>query len=408
MRILLHDYGRFPFTLQLARELARRGNVVGYAFSDAATERADVSVEEDDAPVNLFSIPLHKPLAKQQFLQRYGQEVHHGRAMTTVLSRFRPEVVLSANTPLDAQRHIQHWCRKQDVRFVYWLQDLLGIASRRILKKRLGAAGAVIGSHYIYLEKALLRRSDAVVAIADGFARFAVDAGAHRSCVHRIPNWAPLDETPQLPRSNEWSVAHGLVDKRCLIYSGTMGMKHDPNLIVGLAEAMRPQGDVRVVVISEGSAVGTLKRARQERGLDNLVVLPFQPYPVLPEVLASATVLIATLERSAADFCVPSKVLTYMCAARPMLLAMPEHNLTAQTVANNQFGIVTSPEDADAWIRGARLLLDDPALRKSMGANARRFAERAFAIRPIADKFESILGVEARSRADHSVATDLA
>ena len=46
------------------------------------------------------------------------------------------------------------------------------------------------------------------------------------------------------------------------------------------------------------------------------------------------------IEADAGKFAVPSKVPSYMCAGRPILLAAPKENLAARTVARANAGIV--------------------------------------------------------------------
>ena len=61
------------------------------------------------------------------------------------LARFKPDAVLSSNTPLVAQRSAVDWCGANDVRFVFWQQDALGIGIRNMLTRRYGRAGTLIG-----------------------------------------------------------------------------------------------------------------------------------------------------------------------------------------------------------------------------------------------------------------------
>ncbi|HLA64378.1 MAG TPA: hypothetical protein VK610_08105, partial [Rhodothermales bacterium] len=88
---------------------------------------------------------------------------------------------------------------------------------------------------------------------------------------------------------------------------------------------------------------------------------------------------------------VPSKVLSYLCAARPLLTAMPLENLASRIVAREGAGVVVAPDDLEGFVVGGRRLLDDATARTTMGANARAYAERAFAIDAITDRFEAVL-----------------
>ena len=146
---------------------------------------------------------------------------------------------------------------------------------------------------------------------------------------HLIENWAPLAELPERPKDNQWAKSHGFSDSTNLVYSGTLGLKHNPHLFVELARHFREVANVRIVVISEGLGADYLRGKVSEEGLWNLAVLPFQQYSDLPDALASADVLLAILEPEASKFSVPSKVLTYHCAGRPILASMPSSNLAA-------------------------------------------------------------------------------
>src|SRR5512143_2239209 len=103
-RVLLHDYGRFPFILQIARKLADRGHKVCYICSAAVPGRAALELSpREEENLKLVSIPVSGPLAKQAFVKRRNQEIAHGRQLEKEAERFGPDVVVSANTPLDAQ-----------------------------------------------------------------------------------------------------------------------------------------------------------------------------------------------------------------------------------------------------------------------------------------------------------------
>jgi len=100
---------------------------------------------------------------------------------------------------------------------------------------------------------------------------------------------------------------------------------------------------------------------------------------------------VTTLESDAAEFAVPSKVLSYLCAGRPQLLAAPGINLAASVVQRSASGIVVDPDHAEECIAGVKRLAVDEGLRSSLGENARRYAEREFDISAIAARFEDIL-----------------
>jgi glycosyltransferase involved in cell wall biosynthesis len=174
------------------------------------------------------------------------------------------------------------------------------------------------------------------------------------------------------------------------MYSGTLGMKHRPELLLALARELEKSAGARLVVIAGGAGADWLRDHAGEVREDVLTLLPFQPYERLSEVLGAADVLIALLDAEAGAFAVPSKILSYLCAGRTLLLAAPSENHAAAVVKQAQAGRVVAPEDAEAFVRAARSLMDDDEVRGHCAENARAYAERNFDIAGIADRFEEV------------------
>ena len=141
-------------------------------------------------------------------LGSFGDCVAYGREIARIIQRVKPDVVLSGNTPTEAQRAILKTCKVGGVRFIYWLQDVYSMAVTKLLTKKLGMAGAAIGWYYRRLERAQFRLSDAVIAISEDFVPLAISWGAKQVSV--IENWAPIDDLPIGVKDNGWSRQHGL------------------------------------------------------------------------------------------------------------------------------------------------------------------------------------------------------
>ena len=392
-RVLIHDYPGHAFPAQLARKLARRNyDVLHLSSSSVLTPRGAISSPDSDPPSLRFSeIDLGQVIKKQAFVRRYFKEKRYGRLLGERILDFRPDLIISATTPLDAQAAALDAARKIGARFVFWLQDIQGIAIERLLGARLGLLGRLIGKYYTAMEQRLLRSSDAVVAISEDFRRVLRDWNVEDGAIWTIPNWASPDEVPERPKINPWSQAHGVATTFCFVCSGTLGMKHDPGLLLQLARRYRNDEEACVIVISEGAAAEWLATKARELDLDNLLILPFEPYAALPDVLASADVLVAILEQEAGVFSVPSKVLSYLCAARPILLAVPQDNLAARTVIQAGAGVVVRPGDTQALLQEAEALRRDPVRRSRMSQAAREYAVRNFDLDRIADRFEEVI-----------------
>lgn len=398
MRIYIHDYAGHPFQVQLTRELARRGHEVKHGFSSTNQTPQGALAHQDGDPETFEPDPiaLAEPIEKYNssflgFWTRRKKEIEYGELLVERVASFQPDVVLAANTPLDSLAPLQKWCSENNVRFVNWLQDLISIAAHRLLQKKLPVVGGFIGRIYISLEQRILKGSDAIVMITEDFREVLESWGIASNRLHVAENWAPLDEMPVGQKDNSWAEAYNLTNKRVLLYAGTLGMKHNPELLLNLALEWKNDDSVAVVVITEGVGGEWLRKKKSEHGLENLLLLPYQPFNELPDVLASADILVAILEPDAGVFSVPSKVLTYLCAGRPILLAVPPENLAAQIVTRTGAGVVVPPTAPTAFVHEARKMLDNPQDMVVAGQNGRKYAAESFDISEIADRFEAVL-----------------
>lgn len=402
LRVVVHDFSGHPFQVELSRELARRGHVVLHLhFAGFQTPKAALLREPGDPPtIEVEAITLDQPFAKYRLVRRLFQERAIGAMLARRIAEFRPDVVISANAPLDVQAGALKGARSQGSAFIFWLQDIYSEAIARQLNRKMPLLGRVIVRRFARLERRLLQRSDRVVVISNDFRPFLDRLKVDPNRVTTVENWAPLGEIEPRPKDNPWSREHDLHARPVILYSGTLGLKHNPALLLELSKRLRAERpEARLVVISEGLGADWLR----ERATDipTLVQLPFQPFGRLADVLGAADVVVAILEPEAGAFSVPSKVLTYLAAGRAIVGAIPLANLAARLIEDNGAGIVVSSLDEAAFTSACVGLLDHHDERLAMGRRGRAYAEAAFDIRRIGDRFETLLMTSIS--ADHGV-----
>lgn len=387
--ILIHDYAGHPFQLDLSRQLSISSKQVFHIYT---TSSGGPKAEFKNTNSNLKIINIEHPkVEKGNFFQRALNEYIYGHKLVTLAEKLKPEVIISANTPLLAQKKLLRYAEQKQIPFIFWLQDLLSVAAHTILSNKLGIGGKLIARYFEYLEAMMLRKSDAIVAVTEDFYPFLEKWGVQKEKITIQQNWAPIDEFPVQNKDNFFAKKYGLHEKFVVLYSGTLGMKQNPALIYDTAHIMESENDVIFMVISEGIGAEYLKRRQQKKRLSNLMILPFQPFEDLPAVLASADLLLAILTEDAARFCVPSKVWTGFCAARPNLLVVPEFNQAAKITKKINAGIIVNEQNPKFIKDIIMKLKSNPGYCNEMGNNGRAFAEKNFRIKNIAQKFSNII-----------------
>jgi glycosyltransferase involved in cell wall biosynthesis len=389
VRIVVHDFAGHPGQLQLSRELARRGHRIEHQFCASVTTGRGATARRANDPASFVIRPitLSREFARYSPLVRALQELHYGWLMSRATIAARPDIALFANVPTVPLLLTAMILRARGIPYVLWWQDVFSEAVGVIARRRLGRIGGLIGTLIARVERTVAANAAAIVPIADAFTKPLDAWDIDLAAVHVIPNWGAIDEVPVRPRNNAWAQSRGLTDVSVVMYAGTLGLKHDPAAIAHLVKTAPPRS--RIVVVSEGIGRNWLA---QHVGTDpRLLLVDYQPYEQLADMLGAADVLLAVLEEDASRYSVPSKVLNYLCAGRPILALLPADNAVASIANASGAAIVVPPGDGAAAQRALERLLKDPGLRNRMGLAARRYAEETFDIAAIADQFEAVL-----------------
>jgi putative colanic acid biosynthesis glycosyltransferase WcaI len=403
--IQVHDFAGHPFQAELSRELAARGLTVEHAFAAQYTSGKGRLERQPEDPENLtfHAIETPRPFEKYSPVGRVRFERSFARTWINQLTRRRPELVIACNVPLFALHRFSRFARRTGLPYVLWHQDVFSLALNEELERRLPHVPGMphplvnLGSRYLtWFEKDIVKSARSVVAIDDAFVRQYEAWGLDIGHVDVIPNWAPVDEIVPQERDNDWASANlGRKEPLRLLYAGTLGRKHNPLLLVELIDRLRAQGvDAELTVVSEGEGADVLAEAAAEHPSirDFVRLLPFQPAEQLSKVLASGDVLVALLEPGASKFSIPSKVLSYLAAGRPVMGIMPADNPAAVDI-ERVGGCVVRPHHngltrAVAWLEA---LSADPIRMTALGQQGRELAVERFGIDAITKRFIEVI-----------------
>jgi colanic acid biosynthesis glycosyl transferase WcaI len=392
LKILINDFGGYPFPIELSRQLAKNGYSMLHCYvSNINTPHGNMQKKATDSDnLTIRPIILDSEFKKYSFLGRFKGELEFSKKLNNVIEIFSPDILLSGNTPLIAQSLIQNKCIDLKIKFIYWCQDIHSIAINEYLKKKFSFIGSILAKYFHYKEIALLNKSDKIITISEDFNTILNSWGINQDKITTIHNWAPVEDIELSNKENAWSIKNDLQSKFVTLYSGTLGLKHNPEIIIQAAKDLIHDQDFVFLVISEGIGATYLQKEKAANNLTNLHILPFQDYPNLPLILSSADILLSILESDAALYSVPSKVLTYLCIGRPIILSLKYENLAARIIKENNTGYVLSSANTVDLTNKIKFLKSKPSLAKKLGENGRKYAESNFRISHISDLFANI------------------
>jgi len=379
--------------------------VHAYCESLSATPGDLSSKASDPATLKILGVSIGRKSEKINLFRRYRDELAYGRQISKIVSRSRPRVVITSTSPIIADKMLYAACDKIGAKKIYWLQDLAGKAAKEILREKYGALGELFGEYIRKQELKLLNESDAVISIGDDFNEYLhEEVGLSRQDVHIVPNWAPTDALREGPKENVWSQANGLFGHTVVLYAGTLGLKNSPALLLALARRLQIRArDEMLVVVSTGAGVGWLEEHKTRENLSNLKMLPWQPFDALALMLSSADVLVGSLNSKATGYSVPSKVLSYMCCGRPIVLAASVENSASKMLQTSGAGLVCMPGDEKAFVEAVEKLLDNKQLAQEMGKNGQYFAQREFDIEVKKKEFMAVIQSTTYNQVQHKI-----
>jgi colanic acid biosynthesis glycosyl transferase WcaI len=129
------------------------------------------------------------------------------------------------------------------------------------------------------------------------------------------------------------------------------------------------------------------------------MVKEFVPRARLGELQAIADVSIVTLRSGLGNISVPSKVLGYMAAGRPVIGLVDSSSDTASLLRNAKCGVVLEPGDIVGLARELRALAANPSLAREWGQRGRQHVLDQLDARVVLGRGVEVLETVARGQA---------
>ena len=223
--------------------------------------------------------------------------------------------------------------------------------------------------------KLIYRRSDLILVSSKGFERYVKKFSPSAEIVY-YPN--SVNASFGDPDSGLKPDVPALDEGFCVVFAGNVGTAQAVHVIAEAAERLRDHGDIRLVVIGDGSELEWMRIRVSERGLGNLFLVGRFPVEAMPNLLSRASVLLVTLaDRQIFASTLPNKIQAYMAVGRPIIASMNGEG--ARLVQEADAGISVPAEDGAALADAILTLYLMPAAdRGRLGKNSSRFYQQHF------------------------------
>ncbi|MGB1003042.1 MAG: glycosyltransferase family 4 protein [Salibacteraceae bacterium] len=203
------------------------------------------------------------------------------------------------------------------------------------------------------------------------------------------PIWSIFQQNDKKPKEgNPFIESHGLSNKFIVQYSGNIGLTHNVEALLEIAEELKHNSKVLFQIIGRGPRKEILKQMVKERNLPNCQFLPFQSDEMFPYSLSAADLGVVILDETTSKGSVPSKSYNLMSYGIPSLYVASKDsqlNTYAETYSHAKCFSKSELKNASAFVEQ---LCNDNDQWQQMSVNAVK-ASKDFK-RGNADKFVSL------------------
>lgn len=152
-----------------------------------------------------------------------------------------------------------------------------------------------------------------------------------------VYNWIhPIEKIDR--NNNQFLANHGIANKFIVLYSGNMGMTHDLDVLVDVANLLKEHDDICFLFIGEGGKKKTIISQIEKHSLNNCLVLPYQPNDMLPQTMGGANIGIVTLDSGSDAFSIPSKTNRFLALGVPLLCVANKSSELSKIIDFNEVG----------------------------------------------------------------------
>lgn len=289
-------------------------------------------------------------------------------AMATITSLFqsRPDVIVATSPQFFTAVAGYMVSIFRRAPFVFELRDLWPASIAAVGAMNNGATIRTL----VRLETFLYHRASLIVPVTQAFKTELVQRGISESKIRVVFNG--VDPKLYQPMEKDQTLVDelGLQDSFVIGYIGTHGMAHGLPRVVEAAALLQSEKEIVFLFAGGGAERQALESDVQERGLQNVRLLPMQPKARMPQVWSVCDVALIPLRNQPLfSSVIPSKLFECMGMGIPVVMSVPEGEAT-RIVEETGCGLVVPPEDPISLVKAVMQLKTDHDLLATLKINA--------------------------------------
>jgi colanic acid biosynthesis glycosyl transferase WcaI len=245
---------------------------------------------------------------------------------------------------------------------------------------------------WYFQDRLLCKKSDIIVTLSNAMKNEIAQRGINIKKIHTIPFWIDTDRIMPKNRINNWRIKNNIQsDTFVALYAGTIGYISGVEILIEVSDLLKVNSKILILLVGEGVLKENLMEKAVITGCKNIRFLPFQSESDLSNMLASADVGLITLLENAGRTSVPSKMLGYMAAERPVIASVSNDSGTAELINEGKCGIIAGCQNAQSIAEAILFAIENPEKMEVMGKRGRQLIQNKYSRKVCAAQYESLL-----------------
>ena len=312
---------------------------------------------------------------------------------TLTVNRKKYDLIIGLTSPPLLSYMGSFLAKFKRIPFLYWVMDLQPELS---IQSGLLRESSWLAKLFSFLGSRTFRRSSHVVVLDEHMKKYALTKGGHHNKVDVCPVWPVMSELYEGERlSNPFRVKHKFGNRLVVMYSGNHAYVHPLTTILQVAEQLKDDDRFLFVFIGEGVAKKDVQ-AYREKGLTNIIQLPFQPREEIHISLSSADLQLVVMGSQLVGFTHPNKVYGAMFLGKPILYIGPEKSHVGDMFANLSGNISAEHGEIEKIIAALEEAHRNLHLLEITGKQNRAYAVEHFSPQVLIDRMVELAEETAR------------
>ena len=322
--------------------------------------------------LRVFTILSKKPTITSRLFENVSFGVSTAIYLTICK---KPAAVYSNSWPIFASGLLSLICRLRNIPYFVVIQDMYPESLLAQNRKINGYIIKILST----IDRFISVNASGVFTISKYFQnKYVYSRGVLKSKVHYVPNWASA------PKNNESSESIRNLknipgDSFIVVVGGNIGVAAGVEGAIETFNKFINDKNIILLIAGDGNRFNTCESLAHNNSTNSIRFYRPWPKEETSLVLSSADIFLVPTISGQSRASVPSKIISYMFAGKPIIVQAYDDTEVAEIIKNANCGWVVEPGDNEKL---GKLISDIPYINKSelseMGSNGKNYAMEKF------------------------------